>query len=75
MLEDKKEEKHFEIIIRPGQTCKICTCGYSKTLPYCDDTHREINEQQGTNYKSVKLRNPSDNTMVFDSYSSNWNKE
>jgi CDGSH-type Zn-finger protein len=47
----------MKITIEPEKKCKLCTCGKSKILPYCDDTHREINEKNSTNFKSIKLFN------------------
>jgi len=44
-----------KIILKAGGTYSICSCGKSKTLPYCDNTHREINEKEKTCYKSVKI--------------------
>ncbi len=71
---DKKERHYLEVIRRPKQEVSMCTCGHSKTLPLCDDSHREINEQQGTNYKSFKLYNPSNETIIDKVYCSNWKK-
>lgn len=38
-----------------GKKYSICSFGLSKTLPFCDNAHREHNEQNGTNYKSMKI--------------------
>ena len=48
---------------------KLCTCGHSKTLPYCDDSHREVNEKEGTSYKSLKIKKEGDEYVVSNS---NW---
>ena len=68
-----KEERNFtEIKLAPGETCSICTCGHSKELPFCDDTHKIINEQEDTEYKSLKINNPTDKEIIIKASSSNW---
>ena len=41
----------------------ICSCGKSKKLPFCDNSHREYNKKNNTEYKSLKIR-LSDETVV-----------
>jgi len=43
------------IKLHKGKKYSICSCGLSKTLPFCDNAHREYNEKNGTNYKAVKI--------------------
>mgnify|MGYP001209677985 FL=1 len=38
----------------------FCTCGLSETLPICDNSHREYNLINNTNYKSLKIIPDSD---------------
>jgi CDGSH-type Zn-finger protein len=38
-----------------GKKYSICSCGLSKLLPFCDNEHRVFNEENKTNYKSVKI--------------------
>lgn len=38
-----------------GRKYSICSCGLSNILPLCDNAHREYNEKNKTNYKSVKI--------------------
>ena len=59
-----------KVILKAGQKCSVCTCGHSKTLPLCDDTHKEINEQKGTSYRSLKIWPQEDITL--DLSSKNW---
>ena len=43
------------IQLKKNVKCSICSCGVSKKLPYCDNSHREYNSANGTNYKSIKI--------------------
>ncbi|MEK6914296.1 MAG: CDGSH iron-sulfur domain-containing protein [Nanoarchaeota archaeon] len=45
----------YKISLKKGENCKICTCGKSKIMPLCDESHRELNEKNNTNYKSLKI--------------------
>ena len=45
----------MEIKLKAGKTYSICSCGFSKVLPFCDNTHREHNSVNKTEYKSVKI--------------------
>ena len=56
MTTETKEESK-KVIMKAGRRYKLCTCGVSKILPLCDDSHRELNEKEGTNYKSIKILN------------------
>jgi len=44
-----------KIVLEKEKKYSICSCGLSKTLPFCDNAHRLFNEKNGTNYKSVKI--------------------
>ncbi|MBS3093366.1 CDGSH iron-sulfur domain-containing protein [Candidatus Pacearchaeota archaeon] len=41
--------------MKEGLTYKVCSCGHSKILPLCDESHKAYNEEHGTNYKSVRV--------------------
>lgn len=43
------------ISLQAGQKCSLCTCGESRTLPYCDDTHKKVNAEKGTSYRPLKI--------------------
>ena len=43
------------IKLKKNTKCSICSCGISKKLPYCDNSHRKYNKINNTNYKSVKI--------------------
>lgn len=62
-MTEGNDTKKIKVVLKAGQKVKICTCGESKKLPYCDHTHREYNEKEGTNYKSVKIC-PKEDTEV-----------
>ena len=53
----------MEIKLKAGKRYKICSCGLSQTLPYCDNAHREFNDKNKTEYKSVKIT-PDSNTII-----------
>ena len=58
------------ILLKAGQKCSLCTCGKSKILPYCDDTHKIINAEKGTSYKPLKIWPKHD--ISLEVYSGNW---
>ena len=65
----------MEIKLKAGKKYSLCSCGLSKSLPFCDNTHREFNAENGTEYKSVKVT--PDNDTIIQVTSSRWdsNKE
>ena len=62
----------MEIKIKSGKKYSICSCGLSKSLPYCDNAHRQFNAENDTEYKSVKITPDNDTTIIVNS--SKWNK-
>ena len=44
--------KPASVIVLPGKVYSWCTCGLSATQPFCDNTHRNIDE---TPYRSIKV--------------------
>ena len=60
----------MEIKIKAGKRYKICSCGLSKTLPFCDNAHREFNAANNTEYKSVKITPDSD--TIIEVTSNRW---
>jgi CDGSH-type Zn-finger protein len=59
-----------KIKLHKGKKYSICSCGMSKILPFCDNTHRPYNEKNKTNYKSVKMI--AEDTVMIDVNSSTW---
>ena len=57
----------YKIFLKKGQTCKICTCGASKIMPICDESHKELNEKNNTNYKSLKITSEEDINLELNS--------
>lgn len=62
----------FRLECKAGQQYSICTCGASGNLPFCDNSHREVNADLGTTYKSLKIC-PNEDVVIYFS-SSNWKK-
>ena len=60
----------MEITLKAGKKCSICSCGLSNTLPYCDNSHREFNDKNGTEYKSLKVTPYKD--TIIEAQSSRW---
>jgi len=50
----------------------LCTCGLSKKLPLCDNTHREYNDENKgkISFKSIKIRSNKD--VDIDIQCNNW---
>ena len=53
----------MEIKLKAGKKYSICSCGHSKSLPFCDNAHREFNAANDTEYKSMKIT-PKDDTII-----------
>jgi CDGSH-type Zn-finger protein len=66
------EPSEKKLSLKKGITYKLCTCGLSKNLPFCDEAHKEFNEEHGTNYKSLKLT-PKEDVEITASCK-NWEK-
>ena len=60
----------MKIKLKAGKRYKICSCGLSQTLPFCDNTHREFNAENNTEYKSVKITPDSD--TIIEVTSNRW---
>ncbi len=51
-----KEEKTFELKLEAGKSYKICTCGNSRIMPLCDNSHRNLsNYKDNPSLRSLKI--------------------
>ncbi|MBS3102489.1 CDGSH iron-sulfur domain-containing protein [Candidatus Woesearchaeota archaeon] len=66
-------ETAVEINAEAGKKYSFCTCGQSKKLPYCDNSHKQYNIDTGSHYRSFKVF-PKQSARMHVS-SSNWEKE
>lgn len=65
------EEQKFQTIeLEKGIQYKLCTCGASKIIPFCDDSHKLLNEKTGSNFKSIKII--PENNITLKVLSKNW---
>ena len=69
-MDSKTGQEQMEIKLKACKKYKIRSCGLSKTLPFCDNTHREHNAFHNTEYKSVKIT--PDKDTVIQVISSRW---
>ncbi len=66
------ENSEKKLILKKGIIYKICSCGESKNLPYCDESHKKLNEEKKCNYKSIRITPEEDITLIVSS--KNWEK-
>ena len=63
----EKVEKTKKIQLKADKSYSICSCGKSKVMPYCDGTHRDWNEKNSCDYKSIKIIADKDVELSLDS--------
>ena len=63
----------MEIKLKAGKRYKICSCGLSQIVPFCDNAHREFNATNNTEYKSVKITPDSD--TIIEVISNRWKSD
>ena len=66
-------DKKNRIKIKKNVKYSICSCGYSKKIPYCDNQHRIYNQKNNINYKSEKIYANED--IEIELTCSNWDEE
>lgn len=59
-----------KLTLKKEKKYKLCTCGASRTIPFCDDSHRELNEKTGSSFKSLKITPKKD--IELNVSSKNW---
>ena len=55
------------IKLKAGVKYGVCSCGMSRSLPLCDNAHRQFNKKNNTNYKSVKISSEIDSNIFVTS--------
>lgn len=55
----------FGVKVEAGKTYYWCSCGMSKTQPYCDGSHAAFNRDQGTSFAPVKYVAEDNRTVWF----------
>ena len=66
-------DKCVIIKLKKNSKCSLCSCGMSKKIPYCDNSHREYNSNNNTSYKSVKVFLLDEDKIKITC--SNWNED
>ena len=62
-----KTSDAINVKLLEGKRYSFCSCGFSKNLPCCDNAHRQYNEKNGTDYKSLKIFAKEDTQVVVNS--------
>ena len=71
IMDDKEIKKDFKKIeLKKGIQYKFCTCWSTKTLPFCDKSHKILNEKTGNDFKSLKIT--PENNIIINVSSKNW---
>jgi len=65
-------DKPIKICLKAGERYSICTYGASKCIHFCDNSHRQLNEEKGTQYKSLKTYSQTDVELYVNS--KNWDQ-
>eukprot|EP00996_Jenningsia_fusiforme_P005219 NODE_6145_length_600_cov_13.907441_g5739_i0.p1 GENE.NODE_6145_length_600_cov_13.907441_g5739_i0~~NODE_6145_length_600_cov_13.907441_g5739_i0.p1 ORF type:complete len:141 (+),score=26.63 NODE_6145_length_600_cov_13.907441_g5739_i0:82-504(+) len=55
----------YAVDVVAGQTYYWCSCGHSKNQPFCDGSHKQVNEEQKTSFKSLPYTATETGTKYF----------
>lgn len=47
MNKEQSHDSRHEVTLSEGQTVALCRCWKSKKFPYCDGSHRELDDSKG----------------------------
>jgi len=57
----------FKLNLNKNIKYKICSCGISKKLPFCDNEHRKLNTANNPEFKSIKIISEKDVSIIIES--------
>lgn len=66
-MTEEQRDGVLKVQLKAGKRYSICSCGKSKVLPYCDGAHREWNEENNSDFKSIKISPDKDVEIVLQS--------
>jgi CDGSH-type Zn-finger protein len=72
-LAEEIPAKAQTITLEGKKKYSFCTCGKSKKIPYCDESHTQVNAQEGGSYASFKIWSEKKTTLTL--LSKNWKKD
>lgn len=55
----------IKVSVKKGVTYSWCSCGLSQKAPFCDGSHKKLNEEQKLNFRSVKFTAEEDGDVFF----------
>jgi len=73
MMKADVDEGCKELNVKKGLRYSLCSCGYSKLLPLCDDAHKRVNGEKGASYKPIRVWSEDDTTLKV--FSKKWKKK
>jgi CDGSH-type Zn-finger protein len=55
----------YAVSVEAGKKYSWCECGHSSRQPFCDGTHKKINEKTGSQFKPVRYTATEDEEVFF----------
>ena len=65
----------YKVELKKNKRYKLCSCGVSKSLPFCDNQHRDFNLKNNATFKSIKIIPDCNVTIKIESKKWNLNDE